>query len=284
MSTASKEGGDIYLLDHDELVAGNIKRSLRRVLANESDIFQKIIYHGWMLTPDVYSCLYEGLLQKGFELINSPKQYFACHHLANWKDLLKEFTPKTEIVYSGNVDDVTKVLPTFGTSSLVIKDFVSSQKHSWYEACFIPNAADTEQAKKVISKFIELQNEVDGIQGGIVLREFVPIRSIGAHPQSGMPLSQEFRAFVLNGRVVMLSRYWEYGTYSSEFPPSNLIEKIISIISQVSNFFTIDLAQTITGEWICIEVGDGQVSSLPDVASKADFYKNIIGIIHHEFK
>lgn len=34
---------------------------------------------------------------------------------------------------------------------------------------------------------------------------------------------------------------------------------------------------SIDGDWICIEVGDGQVSSLPEPASKTDFYKNIFG-------
>lgn len=273
MSVASKEG-EVYLLDHDELVSGNIKWALRKIPLSEKDENEKIIYHGWMLTPKDYFNLYEGLIDKGYQLINTPKQYLACHHLANWVKLLKGFTPKTEIV-SANIEDAVKVLPTFGTSSLVIKDFVSSQKHNWHEACFIPDASDTTQARKIISKFFELQNEVDGIQGGIVLREFIPLRSIGNHPKSGMPLSQEFRAFVLNGKVVSNSKYWEYGNYSNDLPPEKFLQKIVKIISEHSNFFTIDLAQTSSGDWVCIEVGDGQVSSLPDLADKVSFYKNL---------
>jgi hypothetical protein len=42
--------------------------------------------------------------------------------------------------------------------------------------------------------------------------------------------------------------------------------------------FTVDIAIKEDGNPICIEVGDGQVSSLPDKGNKKEFYSNLFGI------
>lgn len=270
--------GEMYLMDHEALLEGKVKKALRRLpTAMESD-YTPIVYHGWMMIPSVYEMFYQGLLDKGFKLINSPKEYLGCHHIANWYPVIKEFTPKTVIVNSENIREVVDGVRTFGDSSVIIKDFVSSQKHSWKEACFIPSGNDIIAATTVVATFIGMQKEVDGIQGGVVLREFVPLRSIGTHPKSQMPLSQEFRVFVFREKVISLSRYWEYGDYAESYPPDTLIKNIANTIIQKigSNFFTIDLAQKEDGGWICIEVGDGQVSSLPDKGNKKEFYSGLM--------
>lgn len=183
-----------------------------------------------------------------------------------------------DIVYSENIREILNAVRTFGDSSLIIKDFVSSQKHAWEDACFIPSGNDPIKATRIIATFVAMQQEVDGIQGGIVLREFNKLRSIGMHPKSGMPISQEFRAFVLDGNVISLSKYWEYGDYAEDAPPVSLIKKIATQITKSigSNFFTIDMAQKEDKKWICIEVGDGQVSSLPDKGNKQEFYSRLM--------
>src|SRR6478672_7624287 len=42
-----------------------------------------------------------------------------------------------------------------------------------------------------------------------------------------------------------------------------------------SHFFTMDVALRTTGDWIIIELGDGQVSGLPDQADVKDFYRHL---------
>ncbi len=270
--------GEVHLLDHEALLEGKVKKALRRLpTAMESD-YTPIVYHGWMMIPSIYEMFYQGLLDKGFKLINSPKEYLGCHHIVNWYPVIKNFTPKTIIVKSENIREVVDSVRTFGDSSVIIKDFVSSQKHSWREACFIPSGNDIIAATTIVATFIGMQKEVDGIQGGVVLREFVPLRFIGIHPKSQMPLSQEFRIFVFRGKVISLSQYWEYGNYAESCPPDTLIKNIADTVIQKigSNFFTIDLAQKEDGDWICIEVGDGQVSSLPDKGNKKEFYSGLM--------
>lgn len=267
--------GQIYLMDHEALLEGNIRKALRKIPTGKEE---SIIYHGWMMTPPVYELFYHGLKDKGYNLINNPKEYLGCHHISNWYPVIKEFTPKTVIVHSDNVREILDAARTFGDSSIIIKDFVSSQKHNWKEACFIPSGNNVMGAARVIATFLAMQKEVDGVQGGVVLREFIPLRSIGTHPKSGMPLSQEFRAFVLNGKIISQSKYWEFGNYAEEIPPLSLLPKIVTKIYKCigSRFFTVDLAQKDNGEWICIEVGDGQVSSLPELGNKKEFYSRLM--------
>lgn len=268
--------GQVYLLDFEALLEGNVRRALRKMPAGDGS---SIIYHGWMMVPSVYETFYQGLKDKGYELINNPKEYLGCHHIANWYPVIQEFTPKTVIVHSDNLREILDAARTFGDSSIIIKDFVSSQKHNWKEACFIPSGNDVIGAARVIATFVAMQKEVDGVQGGIVLREFVPLRSIGVHPKSGMPISQEFRAFILNGKRISVSKYWEYGEYAEDEPSYSLISKVADKVSKKlwSKFFTVDLAQKENGEWICIEVGDGQVSSLPELGNKKEFYSRLMG-------
>lgn len=268
--------GQIYLLDHEALLRGKVEWALRRIPQSKQETV--IIYHGWMMIPSIYEKFYDGLKNKGYRLINTPTEYLGCHHISNWYPVIKESTPKTIVVRSDNVREILNQLHLFGDSSIIIKDFVSSQKHSWKEACFIPSGKDIVEAAKIITTFITMQSEVDGIQGGIVLREFVPLLSTGKHPKSEMPLSQEFRAFILDGKIISLARYWEYGDYAEGTPPRHLLNEISNKVSKKikSRFFTIDLAQKVNGDWICIEVGDGQVSSLPELGDKKEFYSKLM--------
>ncbi|MBL3657241.1 ATP-grasp domain-containing protein [Fulvivirga sediminis] len=46
-------------------------------------------------------------------------------------------------------------------------------------------------------------------------------------------------------------------------------------LSIKSNFFTMDVAKKTNGDWIIMELGDGQVAGLPDNADKEEFYHNL---------
>ncbi len=43
-----------------------------------------------------------------------------------------------------------------------------------------------------------------------------------------------------------------------------------------SRFFTMDVAQTVSGEWMIVELGDGQVAGLPSRADVIKFYRELI--------
>jgi hypothetical protein len=47
-----------------------------------------------------------------------------------------------------------------------------------------------------------------------------------------------------------------------------------------SRFFSMDNARTELGEWIVIEVGDGQVTGLPETVDAAAFYTSLAAGFH----
>lgn len=72
----------------------------------------------------------------------------------------------------------------------------------WYDACFTNNIADKKNAERIIKNFVERQGS--DLVGGVVLRQFEKLKSIGFHEKSGMPISEEYRVFVFAGRVMIM--------------------------------------------------------------------------------
>lgn len=188
--------------------------------------------------------------------------------LPGWYEEFKEYTAESIWEDQGSLDNalaMTKGLQ----DSYIVKDYVKSRKHEWYDACFIKNIADKENAGKIIGNFINRQG--DDLVGGVVLRKFENLKCIGIHERSGMPLSEEYRVFVYAGRILILDNYWreESGVNLSD-NERKWIEEIAG--KTKSNFVTIDLARREDGALIIVELGDGQVSGLQQIKAE-DFYK-----------
>ena len=270
--TAKNQFIQTSLISFEELKKGNIDASLKRVRPSEEKISG--IYRGWMLKPSQYEMLYNSLLKKNIELINNPTEYKFCHYLPESYETIKNFTPKTtfkELKAEFKMEDFKNEINVFGDKPIVIKDYVKSQKHYWKEACYIPSASDKEKANSVISKFIELQDS--DLNEGLVFREYVELEELTNHSESGMPLTKEFRVFVKNREIISVFKYWDEGDYKNVEPVIEAFEEIIPKIK--SNFFTMDISKKKDGNWIIVELGDGQVAGLPDNADKEAFYDRL---------
>jgi hypothetical protein len=110
------------------------------------------------------------------------------------------------------------------------------------------------------------------LAGGLVFREYVELESVGRHAQSGFGLGREYRLFFVDGRLLIGGRYWNGVDYSDDYPTESFGRVAASIASR---FFCMDIARTAAGEWIVMEVGDGQVSGLPDSILPIDFYARL---------
>jgi hypothetical protein len=274
-TAASNNGYSTHLVSFEMLTReADPIAATRRIKA--SDTLQEIFYRGWMLTPKQYTLLYDALLQKNYRLLNSPIEYQNCHYLPDSYQFIEGLTPKTVWLklpgQQVDYDKVFKIIEPFENAPLIIKDFVKSQKHYWDTACFIPSAADKEKVRSVISTFLDLQNT--DLNEGLVIREFVELLDLTIHSKSGMPLKQEYRLFFFKGKLLGCYDYWEEGEYaSSEQPPMNLFTSIAKKVD--SHFFSMDIAKGKYGEWIIIELGDGQVAGLPDKVSRHEFYQSL---------
>lgn len=266
-SQIKSHGYNVHLFDFDNFING-IKNRLPK-----SEIESTLIYRGWMLKPENYEKLYHCLSENNMVLINSPKQYEGCHTLPKWYDMIADVTPKS--LWSEDLSDTAMInmLKAFGDKSIIIKDYVKSRKHEWHEACYIPNASDTAYAMKVIHTFIERQGS--DLVGGIVIREYMSLKQAGLHKQSNMPISEEYRAFFLYGKLVCIIDYWNgYALNNDE-----ICKFAIDISKRIdSSFFTVDIARTIDESLIVMEIGDGQVSGVQDF-SEIQFYNNLNRIL-----
>lgn len=247
------------------------------------------IYRGWMMSANRYRRLYEELWDRGFQLINSPKEYRYCHELPQWYADFVSATPKS--VWGGraiglepNEWDYTYVQEALGDGPYIVKDYVKSRKHDWLEACYIPGNDDL---IRVTNRFIELQDEY--LVGGVVHRQFVPIKQVGKHPKSSAPINNEIRLWILNGNVIMSHAYWGSDEGGADIvvprdianlPLVGLVEPftpdVFSECRFKSNFCTVDIAQHEHGRWVIIELGDGQVSGLPSHVDAEMFYRDLL--------
>jgi ATP-grasp domain, R2K clade family 3 len=268
VTAATELGLEIDLLSHDAAATGKMERAVAQVSTQPPE---STVYRGWMLRSGSYSLLHDTLLARGRRLVNSPEQYEHCHHLPASYEVIREHTPRTvwlPMTDDFSMDDVMSLLATFGDRPLVLKDFVKSQKHAWKEACFIPAADDRAQVERVVRRFVAMQGR--DLVGGLVFREYVELEQVGVHPKSGLPLSREFRLFYVDGRLVQGFRYWDEGDYGSAPLELPSFESVASSVR--SRFFSMDVARSAAGQWLIIELGDGQVAGLPDTASPRDLF------------
>lgn len=276
---AASAGLKTQLIDFEALAAGDITLALRSLAPLSSS--KRAVYRGWMLTLKQYETLYLGLQGKGRYLITSPSQYAHCHHFPNTYSIIKDHTPKSVFLNETGAfhrDQLAHACASFGAKAIVIKDYVKSQKHYWSEACYVPRADDLDAVERVLRRFVELQGEF--LVGGIVFREFVPLKKLGVHPKSKMPLSREFRIFFLNKKPISILKYWDEASDPEQAPN---LERFLKIGRDIqSPFFAMDVAETEDGDWLILELGDGQVSGLSEDADLQRFYKALANGLQEE--
>ena len=268
--SARQNGFEIALLDFEKLNNGQTEAALRRARS----IAGNVVYRGWMLRPAIYAQLFVALEERGATLVNTPQQYRHCHYLPESYPIIAHQTPQTVwLPLSGeiNFDAITTKLKPFGDKPLIVKDYVKSRKHEWLQSCFISRADDAAEVERVVRNFVEGQG--DGLNEGLVFRQFVPLRSVGTHVRSGAPISQEFRLWFWKNELLYWSSYWEGGEYANDVPPLEEFEKLARDIQ--SHFFSMDVAQTQSGRWIVIELGDGQVAGLSSPNDVEPFYEKL---------
>lgn len=270
-NAAIEFGFDIGLINFEKLTGQDDAGRLFQVLP-QCPVLTSGVYRGWMLKPKQYEVLYQSLMERNILLINTPEEYRCCHYLPESYPFIRNYTPNTVWLSSGLIDypsaGIDLLLDVFGTSPVVLKDYVKSRKHEWHEACFIPDASDRILAHQVIKRFLVLQG--DDLNEGIVLREFINLTPLTKHSLSGMPLSMEYRIFIINHEPLISIRYWTEGDYGNTIPNLPFLHEVAQVIP--SSFCTLDVAQMADGQWLIMETGDGQVSGLQGDYNVKPFY------------
>ncbi|MFO0758433.1 MAG: hypothetical protein U0359_18215, partial [Byssovorax sp.] len=134
---AETAGFDVGLIDLEVFLGGEVK--LRHVPEGPGEV----IYRGWILDLDAYRRMSAVVASRGRSLVTTPEAYQHCYHLPEWYEAVggAEQTPRS-IWIPGETFDldavVAQVHEAFRESGVILKDYVKSRKHEWFDACFIP--------------------------------------------------------------------------------------------------------------------------------------------------
>lgn len=202
------------------------------------------------------------------KLINDYRQHRYIADLNNYVHDLGELTPK--LYYS------LQDLPD--NKKFILKGETNSFKSHWQTMMF---AQDKKHAIMISNK---LSDDMYLGQQKICIRDYVELYKY-FDGINGMPVTKEFRFFIVYNKIVAGDFYWHNYVEDIGFlpdvneVPKEFLEKIISIVGSKSNFYTIDVAQKLNGDWIVIELNEGQQSDLSCIDSNI-FYKNLQSILN----
>ncbi|NBF04557.1 ATP-grasp domain-containing protein [Pseudomonas sp. Fl5BN2] len=230
-----KRPDEHYLEEYAAVLAAGLSASLFSFEDFESGRFkaspalqpgERVLYRGWMLTPQDYASLVQHLHDKEAVAFTSAAEYQRCHHLPEWYPLLAPYTSETLVLAADA--DFTQALAGLNWPGYFIKDYVKSLNTG--SGSLVDRPED-------IAPLIEQMRQYRGqIEGGICVRR-----------REDYLADSERRYFVLNGQACAAS---------GEVPA--LVQECAALID--SRFFSVDVILRSDGVLRLVELGDGQVS------------------------
>jgi hypothetical protein len=206
----------------------------------------------------------------GAKLINNYQQHRYISDLQNYVMDLRELTPRTW-------RDITD-LPDKG--SFILKGETNSRKSNWKRDMFAPDK------KSAIEIYARLMDDSLIGQQNIYIRRYEPMVTY-MEGVNGIPITKEFRFFVAYGQILSGGYYWQ--NYVDELPevpspdevPREFLNDVIERVGNQSNFYTIDVGQSISGKWFVVELNEGQQAGL-SCNDPFTMYKNLDKAIRNQ--
>jgi hypothetical protein len=223
------------------------------------DTLQLGIWVGYIPTPERYTAIYEAALTRNIRLVNTPDQYQTAMEFDRFYPLLGDLTPKSRIVTTP--EQVATAASELGFP-LFVKGAVKSNKEQGWRACV------AETMPELISIADDLFVREQRSRGRVILRTLARLRTIATDYQA-FPLGREYRVFVYQNCVLAYGFYWD--EYADSIKLIATEEQAIQTLAfeaarRVGTpFIAVDIGQLESGNWIVIEVGDGQFSGLSQV-------------------
>jgi len=221
-----------------------------------------------------YSCLpFYRELEKDIENIGSSMYVPCSHHntlskIPNWYNEFSDLTPKTWFY----IDDIDEDTPLF------IKGEINSRKDRFKTHCY---AANKQEAVNVTDNLLMDTLIQDQQMCYRKFEDFVTFEK----SLSGIPVIEEYRFFIFNGKIIGSSFYWssheEFASMTNpNRVPSAMLDEIHRRMSKLGpTIYVVDIARTVSketkfGNWMIIEFNDFQMSGLL-LIYEFDFYSNL---------
>lgn len=208
----------------------------------------------------------------GVTLVNTPAASEQITDFAAWYPLLEDVTPRSMILR--DEADVRMVGDRLGWP-VFVKGAVKSTKEAGWESC----VAGDEMT--LLCRLQDIARRPVTMRGALIARQIAPLRRMGAL-RSGFPVSREYRLYLLDGHVIACVPYWDLVDPFGELTAGDhvAVAKLASACASRldARLLCVDVAQTDRGEWIVVEVGDPQYTTLAHVARVAYYARLRAGL------
>lgn len=211
-----------------------------------------------------YQELEDELRINNSRLINMHEQHLFISKM-QYYNMIKSYTPETWFNKGyQNVPD--------SNTGWIVKGETNSKKFQWNTHMFASNRDELKQVMNNLleDSFISSQN--------LIIRKYVPLVKLD-EGLNGLQFTKEYRLFYYKNQYIDGSFYWSNMENAHKYNkvPNEALSignKVSNILSKYVNFYVIDVAETQSGEWIVIEVNDGQMSGL-SMINPTNFYINL---------
>lgn len=212
------------------------------------------IYRGWMLNEAEYRKLEASVEKAGSVLAVPTEEYLRTHSFDGWYPLFKNYTfPSVILEDPSDEAEVEHAIHYLNSDLFYVKDFVKSDRD-------FSGPFTADELYKAVNAFKDDRDSL--LQGKVVVREYKPLDGDTA----------EIRVWLKAGKIILFASHPNFTPKLNQHVVNAIefVKKIEeNLFSELSAIFfiTIDLARTLTGQWVIVEVGNGQVSGLPNLNS-----------------
>jgi hypothetical protein len=196
-----------------------------------------------------YEELQQDLKILGSRLINSLSEHTWITSFDYYRET-KGFTPETW--------DDANIYQCTHPGPFVVRGRMFSKKHNWETHMYAETKRDAlELAERLKAGDSDIREQ------GVVYRKYVPLKTfeLGVN---GLRHTNEWRFYYYREKLLSYGYYWSLADCldQAELKPEGLAlaEKLARIAAQFTAFYTLDIAETENGDWILIEINDGQMA------------------------
>jgi hypothetical protein len=246
-------GARVFFMPPDFSRCENAENALAHVASQKSPT--PTVWIGFIPSFERYESIYGAVRAKNGCLLNTPDEHRAVQEFDLSYRFLEGLTPRSAVARS---EEEAVALASEIGFPVFTKGALQSRKARGWEACV---ARDEAELRARVRELLDLSERS---RGRVILRELVRLR----HERSanGFPMGREFRAFVLDARVLGLGYYWEGDDALRALTPGESSEVQALAVEAArrlpARYVAIDIGQKESGEWTVIESGDAQFAGL----------------------
>jgi hypothetical protein len=193
----------------------------------------------------------EEIIRRGAKLVVGSSAHAYIEDLGVWYEDFADLTPRTWL-------SVQQMDADAYTGPVFIKGRTYSRKHDWSTHAFAPSREHVERIAANIRR--------DALHGAdaLVFRQFERLRTYD-HTRQGMPITCEWRYFLLDGQIASGGYYW--ASYTDSAPAERVDEQVVDEVARRLaqrgvRWCVADFALTEDGRTILIELNDASMTGL----------------------